>query len=375
MIIGIDASRSISGGAIEHLKGIFKAVPKISKKFNTVYIWAPSYILLKIPNYIWLKKISTDYLGNVLLLKIIWQIFFLPKICEKLGVKLLFNTDAGSLCPFKLSVTLVQDILPFDDEAISKFKLYQPAFYRIIFLRFLSIIRLKHTNHIIFLSKYSKKILNKFLQIKNYSIIPHGADESFYKVKFKNLKKKKDKINVLYISNALIYKNQWNVIEAISKIRKKYKININLKIVGGGQGLALKKMNLAKQKFDKNNKFVSLTGFDTKKKIKKYYTNSHIFVFASSCEAFGISLLEAMSTGIPIACSNKSSLPEIIKNNAMYFDPENIDEIIKAIIKIINNDVLRKKISRGSKIRSKYFNWKKSSRLTWEILYKTAKLN
>ena len=88
-----------------------------------------------------------------------------------------------------------------------------------------------------------------------------------------------------------------------------------------------------------------------------------------------ISLLEAMSTGIPIACSNKSSLPEIIKNNAMYFDPENIDEITKAIIKIINNDVLRKKISRGSKIRSKYFNWKKSSRLTWEILYKTAKLN
>lgn len=375
MIIGIDASRSISGGAIEHLKGVFKNIPTIIKNFRKVYIWAPSNTLSQLPNYRWLNKVSTDYLGNTLLVKIIWQIFYLPKICKNLGVKLLFNTDAGSLCPFEPSVTLLQDILPFEDKIISQYRLYQLSLYRILILRFIFLKRLKNSKHIIFLSKYSKKVLDNFIQIKKYSIIPHGIDKSFYKIRFKNIKENSDNINVLYVSNALIYKNQWNVIEAISKIKKKLKINIKLKIVGGGKGLALKKMQLAKYKYDKKGDYITLAGFNSKKQIKKDYENSHIFIFASSCEAFGISLLEAMSTGIPIGCSNKSSLPEIIKNNAVYFDPENSDDIAKSIIQILKNKKLRKKISKGSKIRSRYFDWKKSSKLTWEILYKTAKLN
>ena len=51
MRIGIDASRSISGGAIEHLKGILLHPPPIIKKINKVYIWAPSSTLSKLPSY------------------------------------------------------------------------------------------------------------------------------------------------------------------------------------------------------------------------------------------------------------------------------------------------------------------------------------
>ena len=45
-----------------------------------------------------------------------------------------------------------------------------------------------------------------------------------------------------------------------------------------------------------------------------------IFVFASSTETFGISLLEAMAVGMPIVCSDKSSLPEVLQNGGLYFD-------------------------------------------------------
>jgi glycosyltransferase involved in cell wall biosynthesis len=117
-----------------------------------------------------------------------------------------------------------------------------------------------------------------------------------------------------------------------------------------------------------------LFGFSNKNQIKKYYQNSHIFIYASSVESFGITLLEAMSVGIPIACSNKSSIPEIIKNNTIYFNPENTEEIIIAVIKILTNDQLRNKIAIGAKIRSKHYTWKKSARLTWQILNKFSKL-
>jgi glycosyltransferase involved in cell wall biosynthesis len=372
MKIGIEASRSVSGGSIKYFNGILQHSSFKSKKIKKVYFWGPSIILKKIPNFIWLEKISTDFLGKFLLKKIFWQLFILPKTCKKLGINLLFNTTASSVCYFRPSVTLLQNILPFENAIIQKFKFYQIFIYKIFRLIFIK--SLKNSCHVIFLSKYSKKVVSNFVKIKNHSTVPHGVDKFFYKINYKKITKKNNLINALYVSNALMYKNQWNVIAAIAEIRKRYQINIKLKIVGGGSGLALKKMNRFKLKYDKNNKFVKLFGFSNKNQIKKYYQNSHIFIYASSVESFGITLLEAMSVGIPIACSNKSSIPEIIKNNTIYFNPENTEEIITAVIKILTNDQLRNKIAIGAKIRSKHYTWKKSARLTWQILNKFSKL-
>lgn len=374
--IGIDASRSISGGAVEHLKGILQQSSFKLKNISKVYLWAPSSTLLQLPNFAWLEKQSTDVLGNSIIRKIFWQLFTLPKLCKKLNIDVIFNTDAGSFCTFKPSVTLLQDIIPFERDIISKYKYYQKSYYRNLALQFIYISSLTRSSHIIFLSKYSKKLAENFINIKSYSIIPHGVDQSFYKIKSKTIIKKKGfPINVLYVSNALIYKNQWNVITAIAEIRNRYNLNIHLNIVGGGSGSALKKMHVTKKKYDKENNFIKLHGFSSKEQIKTFYQNSHIFIFASSCEAFGITLLEAMCTGIPIACSNKSTLPEIIKQNAVYFDPHNVEEIIIAIMKIYNDNKLRKLLSQGSIKRSMYFNWKKASQLTWQSIYKVAKSN
>jgi glycosyltransferase involved in cell wall biosynthesis len=374
MRIGIDASRSISGGAIQHLKGILLNPPPIIKKINKVYIWAPSSTLSKLPSYSWLVKISIDYVGSNILKKLFWQRFILSKICKKLKINILFNTDAGTICNFKPSLTLLQNILPFENKVISNYRFFQFSLYKILILRFIFLKSLKQTNHIIFLSNFSKEISNKLVNIKNYSIIPHGVDKSFYKINFKKIDTKKNiLINALYVSNALIYKNQWNVISAISKIRLRYNINLKLTIVGGGSGFALQKMKFSKFKYDRRGKFIKLDEFVEKNKIQKYYQKSHIFIYASSCESFGISLLEALSIGIPIACSNKSSLPELINGNAVFFDPENVEDIISSIMKIITNSKLRKKISQGSKKRSRNYTWKKSSQLTWKLIYNVAR--
>jgi len=71
-----------------------------------------------------------------------------------------------------------------------------------------------------------------------------------------------------------------------------------------------------------------------------------LFVFASSCETFGISLLEAMAVGLPIACSNKSSLPETLQDGGEYFDPEDDQSIASAVKRLILDPVSRKKLLR-----------------------------
>ena len=73
------------------------------------------------------------------------------------------------------------------------------------------------------------------------------------------------------------------------------------------------------------------------KDLIRYYNEADIFIFASSCETFGMILLEAMASGLPIACSKISSMPEILKQNGEYFNPKDPESISKAIMKIISN--------------------------------------
>ena len=68
------------------------------------------------------------------------------------------------------------------------------------------------------------------------------------------------------------------------------------------------------------------------------YKNAAVFVFPSEYEGFGIPALEAMVCGCPVILSNTSSLPEIAGDAALYFEPNNINELSAAIFKILQDE-------------------------------------
>ena len=85
---------------------------------------------------------------------------------------------------------------------------------------------------------------------------------------------------------------------------------------------------------------------------------------------FGITLLEGMAAGMTIACSNKSSLPELIEDGGLFFDPTNPKSISTALEKLINNDNLRLELSlKARKISNKY-SWKRCSKETFSFIFK-----
>ncbi len=362
--IVIDASRNRSGGAVVYLKNFLKHLDIRKTKIKKIIIFTYKDLLNKLPNRTFIIKKSHPFLEKNLFFEILWQLIILPVYLRKNKIDILYSTDSTSFCKYNPNIVFNQDILSFDKESYQKTSL---GFYkiRLYLIRFFQIRALNNANEIFFLSNFSKKLVSKSLK-KNLSfqINHHGVEKKL--IKFgkkiqKNLNwcyKTKDKIKLIYVSPLFNYKNHLTVAKAYNKLKKKYK-NLDIKFIGNfscNYPLYQKIINENKHITEKN-----FLGEVNHTKVIKILSKSDIFIFASSCETFGISLLEAMVLKVPIVCSNKSSMPEILKNCGVYFNPKNYLQLSNQIDKVIKNKKLRRDKCINAYKLSKSYSWDKNT--------------
>lgn len=101
------------------------------------------------------------------------------------------------------------------------------------------------------------------------------------------------------------------------------------------------------------------------------YAGAHVFVYPSEYEGFGIPPLEAMSCGCAVACSNVSSVPEVVGNAGEYFDPTSVEEIRAAIERIVDDDRHRGALIAAGHERLRKFSWDRCAAETREV-YRAA---
>jgi glycosyltransferase involved in cell wall biosynthesis len=90
--------------------------------------------------------------------------------------------------------------------------------------------------------------------------------------------------------------------------------------------------------------------------------------FVSYFEGFGIPLVEAMMAGTPIVCGNKTSLPEVAGDAALYVDPFSVEEITAGLIKIDQDETLRNQLIQKGFEQSKKFNWNFTAQICWDTI-------
>jgi len=101
------------------------------------------------------------------------------------------------------------------------------------------------------------------------------------------------------------------------------------------------------------------------------YSGASVFVSPSLYEGFGLPPLEAMSCGTPVACSNRTSLPEVVGDAALTFDPENVRDMMEAMRRIITDDALRADLRARSLQRATQFSWNKAANETIAVYEET----
>lgn len=373
IVVGIDASRNRSGGARAHLIGILSHSNPPMNGIKKIHLWAYSDLLNAIPDKDWLVKHNHKLIEKNIFYQIFWQIFILPIDFRSEGCDIILNTDAGTFSSIKPSITMSRDMLSYEPGEMQRYG-WGFSRIRLMLLRYVQNKSLRNSTGSIFLTHYAARLIRNIANAKNvYKVVPHGVGEYFRFIKPQDrLINYRNYYNLLYVSNFDLYKHQWHVVRAIRYlIDSGY--NINLTLVGGGSGKGRNLLDMELMKSDPFNSFVTVYEFVSHESLIKFLKNADIFVFASSCENMPNTLVEAMAAQLPIACSDRGPMPEVLGNAGCYFNPEDPDSIANAVSLLINDLGLRKKLAREAAIKSMEYSWKRCADETWSFLVETMK--
>jgi glycosyltransferase involved in cell wall biosynthesis len=368
LIVGIDASRNRSGGAKAHLVGILSAGDPSRYGISQVHVWSYGSLLQALPDAPWLHKHNPPELERSLLQQAWWQRRALPKEIRLRQCDILLSPDAGTIGNYRPSVVMSRDMLSYEPGEMRRYG-FSKARLRLILLRYIQARSMKHATATIFLTQYAARTIQKFTgKIERVAVIPHGVGESFrHNGPARAWPGQDAQIRCLYVSNAEMYKHQWTVVRAIGQLRQRGH-NLSLTLAGGGSGEAQRLMDEEIARTDPRNEFVRVIGAVRHDEIPGLLAEADLFIFASSCENMPNTLLEAMASALPIACSDRGPMPEVLGDGGVYFDPERDESIAAAVERLVTDPQLRLTSARRSKELSKNYSWTRCANETWTFL-------
>ena len=235
----------------------------------------------------------------------------------------------------------------------------------------------KFADRIIAVSEYAAKDISHYFGVPEarIDVIPWAVDDQWFEPIGNDfiddtLKKYSLKSGyVLSVGTLQPRKNYDRLIDAYMRLPKRIIENHNLVIVGkygwNSENL-IKKIN----RFSPKGNVTWLPSVNSDEELRAIYRRAKVFAFPSLYEGFGVPVLEAFASNVPVVTSNTTSIPEVSNGAAIEIDPYSIDEICDAIYGLLSDDDARSQlITKGSK-RVEQLRWKNTLAKTVEIYQK-----
>jgi len=333
--------------------------------------------LLPGANIVLLDTNRKVYKGNNKLFKAIehfrffwWKQITLPRLAIKNNCTHLFCTDFFLPYFKKWNGTHLKTIAVLHDA----FFWESPEHYNAIWLKLFHLIGVpaaKKANLLIVPTQYAKSRILSFEKFDPLKIIVvHEAAKTLPLLTAPNDHLKglaPYLVNQKYFLHVGVFEKRKNITTLLEAFAIVYKSNPHFKLVLVGNTPVKQKLNdepninTCIKKLQIENAVIRL-GYLDAANLASIYQCAFAYVFPSLNEGFGLPVLEAFNAGLPIICSNNSALPEVAGEAALYFDPNNANELAQCMQQVIDNATLKQHLIEKGKQKLSHFSWTKAAK-------------
>jgi len=358
MILLVDGSNIVAGGGKTHLLELLQHGMPHQHGFEKVVVYGNGYVMESISNKEWLVKITPSLFSYGYVGRMLWQFFLRSKPVNGIW----FVPGAGK-APGHY-VTMCQNLLPIERKERDRF-FFSVTWVRLVILGWLHNKAFKRARGVIFFNQYCFNALPQSTQmsLKRKAFIPHGVSDMF---KPQSMLPIHDTLKLIYVSTIDEYKHQWKIARAVGELNNE-KIKIEIDFIGAANSVSVNRLD------PYLSDSIRYHGPVAYEELPNWYSRADAFIFGSTCETFGMVLLEAMASGLPVLCSRYSSMPETLGENALYFDPLDHQDVKRVIRMVYTDRSLLTELRSKGMVYAQQFTWNQTSSKTFEFLAACAR--
>jgi glycosyltransferase involved in cell wall biosynthesis len=227
---------------------------------------------------------------------------------------------------------------------------------------------LSRVDHIVSISNSTKEDLVNILGIddKKITVVPLGVDLTAFQVFGTEVVTAETKPFILYVGSRGGYKNFQGLLAAVSQ-SKRLMSGFDVITFGGGR-IDRKEYSTIRSLGFKEGQVRQVHGND--QRLATLYSKAACFVYPSLYEGFGLPPLEAMAAGCPVISSNTSSMPEVVRDAGIYFDPRDTEDMMNAIQQTVFSPTITNELVKLGYENIKRFSWNQCATKTLAVYEK-----
>ena len=296
--------------------------------------------------------------------RLIWEQVVYPARLRSLGIDVTLNpgytSPMLSPCP---AVTVFHDLQ----------HLRHPEYFRWFDLPFWKLFlwaSARRSAAIIAVSEATEQDFLKHYKVNasRVRVVHHGVDPEFFGIRERRSATSQPRY-VLSVSTLHPHKNFRRLLVAYADFVEK-RPDVRLVIAGlrGFDSAAIaeliRELNLVEK--------VQCTGWIPRDELYRLFAGADAFIYPTTFEGFGMTLLEGLAAGLPVACSDIEPVRSIAGDAALLFDPQSTGEIENALLRITEDEELRNCLRHAGPRRASDFSWDETARMTLQVLTSAA---
>ena len=325
-------------------------------------------------DYFDFKNVSKHYIFPALRHPILYLFYIevvLTLFLKKHRPDILLSMDGFlSLSTFCKQIPVIYDI-NFEHNP-KDLKLKNRLYFRFFYRRFA-----RKATRIATISEFSKQDIAQFYNIDERKIdnVSCGINSNFFPLELQEIKEIRNKWSegkpyFFFVGSMHPRKNIKRLLEAFNHFKQKTGSDLKLLLAGSILWSKAEIEEVYLKGLYKND--IVFTGRLSDEELQKVLGAALALTFVPIFEGFGLPIVEAMQSGVPVMCSNVTSMPEVAGNAALMIDPYNIEDIAGGLEKISKDTELRQKLIRLGHIQKQKFSWERTAELLWNSLNATA---